>query len=191
MPVDPSNPRFFIALLPPDPIQHAATEVIQELSDRFQMRTSNAPPHITLQAPFLWQLDHLKALEESLARFSALSPAIPIALEGYGAFPPRVLYIHVEKTVELMAIQSQLASVLESELSIVDAKAKTRGFTPHLTVASRNITRQSFKHAWNDLQTRSLEFHFVCDRLTLLRHDGQRWQTHWETPFHAPTPKTP
>ena len=72
---------------------------------------------------------------------------------------------------------------LEKTLGIVDLKAKQRPFSPHLTVASRNLTRQTFKQAWSELQSRQVEFKFVGDRLTLLLHNGQCWQIHSEFPL--------
>jgi 2'-5' RNA ligase len=184
MNVDPGKSRFFIALLPPQAIQAYATEVIQELGDRFQMRTSKAPPHITLQAPFQWSLEQVPALEQCLAEFAERrQSSVPIRLSGFGAFAPRVLYIHVEKTSELLTLQKKLGEVLEATLDIVDPQSKRRSFTPHLTVASRNVMRSTFKQAWADLQSRSVEFEFVGDRLTLLIHNGQRWLIHAEFPL--------
>jgi 2'-5' RNA ligase len=60
-------------------------------------------------------------------------------------------------------------------LGIVDAKAKQRGFSPHLTVASLNLTRETFRQAWSELWQQSVEFSFVGDRLTLLIYNGQNW----------------
>ncbi|MBD1870073.1 2'-5' RNA ligase family protein [Cyanobacteria bacterium FACHB-471] len=180
---DASNPRFFVALLPPLEVQEYASQVIQELGDRYQTRTSKSPPHVTLQPPFQWQLQHIARLEQALSEFANQQSQVPVALSGFGAFAPRVLYINVLKTVELLALQTALATHLEETLEIVDPKSN-RAFSPHLTVASRNLTRQTFKQAWTELQMRQVEFEFVGDRLTLLIHDGQRWQIRSEFPFH-------
>lgn len=183
MAVDPSTPRFFIALIPPEPIQAYATQIIQELGDRFQMRTAKAPPHITLQAPFQWPLDQVPTLNQCIATVAQQHSPVPITLSGFGAFAPRVLYIHVAKTPELLDLQTTLAETLESTLAIVDAASKRRSFTPHLTVASRNVLRQHFKQAWAELQVRSVEYEFVSDRLTLLIHNGQHWSKTAEFPL--------
>lgn len=179
--------RFFIALVPPVEICDYATQVIQELSDRFRTSTAKAPPHITLQAPFMWQVAEAAALETSLREFAALQAPVPVALSGFGAFAPRVLFMNVLKTPELLKLQANLLAHLETQLGIVDPVAKRRPFSPHLTVASRNVTRPIFKQAWADLQTRSIEFSFVGDRLTLLIHDGQRWHIHSEHPCQNPS----
>lgn len=170
--------RCFIAILPPAEIEQYADRVIQELTDRYGTATAKAPPHITVQPPFLWHLSNIATLEGCLQAFVEQLAPIPITLSGFGAFAPRVLFIDVAKTPELLALQSTVMTELENQLGIVDSAAKRRPFAPHLTVASRNMSRQIFKQAWADLKPRSFEFEFVGDRLTLLLHDGQRWQLH-------------
>jgi 2'-5' RNA ligase len=177
---DRQSSRFFVALVPPLEIQAYANEVIQELSDRFQTRTSKAPPHITLQPPFLWTVEAAPKLEECLRTFACGQLQVPVNLSGFSAFPPRVLYLNVLKTSGLLALQANLMAVLEKNLEIVDPVSKKRAFSPHLTVASRNLTHQTFKQAWSELQQRQVEFEFVSDRLTLLIHDNQRWQVRAE-----------
>lgn len=175
-----SAARFFIALLPPVAIQNYAQQVIRELSDQYHTATAKAPPHVTLQPPFLWQVPSVSALEICLQTFAITQLPVPVSLSSFGAFAPRVLYINVLKTPELLALQAALMAKLEAQLGIVDPASKRRPFSPHLTVASRNVTRPVFKQAWAELQSRSVELEFVADRLTLLIHDGQRWQMHRE-----------
>ncbi|MBE9181842.1 2'-5' RNA ligase family protein [Oculatella sp. LEGE 06141] len=184
--LDQAHPRFFIALLPPQAIQEYADGVIQELSDRYHTRTAKAPPHVTLQPPFRWSLEAIATLEDCLYRFATEQMAVPITLAGFGAFAPRVLYINVLKTTELLTLQASLMLRLEQTLAIVDPVAKRRPFAPHMTVASRNLTRSIFKQAWTELQQRRIEFQFVGDRLTLLIHDGHRWHIRSEFPLLNP-----
>lgn len=175
--------RFFVALMPPQPIQDYADRIVQELSDRYQTRTAKAPPHITLQPPFLWQSSAVAELEGCLSSFAHTQSKIPVILSGFGSFAPRVLFINVLRTTELLQAQANLMVHLEQHLGIADAVAQRRPFAPHLTVASRNLTRQTYRQAWSDLQQRSVEFQFVGDRLTLLIHDGQCWQVQSEFPL--------
>ena len=172
--------RFFIALIPPQDIQDYAARVIQDLTNRYGTATAKAPPHVTLQPPFMWQMATLSDLEQCLQNFVQTRSPVPVTLSGFGAFPPRVLYLNVLKTPELLSLQADLMNQLESQLGITDPTTKQRGFSPHLTVASRNINKPIFKQAWSELQPQSIEFQFRSDRITLLLHDGQRWQVRSE-----------
>lgn len=179
MPPEPeAQTRFFLALIPPAELQTYAETVIKALEQRYCTRTAKAPPHITLQPPFLWPQVTLPNLERHLERFTRQHAAVPVQLTGFGAFAPRVLYINVVKTPELLQLQTALMNMLEAELGIVDSQSKHRSFTPHLTVASRHLTRQTFRQAWAELQTETIEFEFLARWLSLLIHNGQCWQVH-------------
>ena len=175
---------FFIALLPPQEIQDYATQIKQEFTDKYNSRHAfKSPPHITLQPPFEWAEGNLTILEECLQEFVAAKESVTIILSGYGAFIPRVIYINVEKTLNLLALQAELMAHLENQLGIVDKISKTRPFRPHMTVAFKDLTRKNFRNAWEEFERRELNFEFAVDKLTLLLHNGKCWNVKSEFLF--------
>ncbi len=179
-----SKSRFFIALLPLPEIQDYVNQIKQHFADRYASRgAQKSPPHITLQPPFEWLPSELSVLEECLSRFANNRELVPVTLNGFGAFPPRVIYINVVKTQKLLTLQADLMAHLETTLGIVDPVSKTRAFCPHMTVAFRDLTRQNFKTAWPEFQHRQLQFEFTAAYLTLLLHDGKRWNVSAEFAF--------
>lgn len=184
VPVEVIKNRFFIALLPPQAIQESVNEIKQYFAERYQSRgAQKSPPHITLQPPFEWPVDELAQLIEHLSVFASEVAPVPITLEGFAAFPPRVIYVHVHSTPDLLSLQKSLMAELEKKLGIVDEQSKRRSFAPHMTVAFRDLTKQNFKLAWPEFQTRSLHFEFLATYLTLLIHDGQRWNVCQQFPL--------
>ncbi|KAM3114556.1 2'-5' RNA ligase family protein [Phormidesmis sp. 146-33] len=178
--------RFFIALLPPQDIQDRVTEIKQYFTEHYATRHAHkSPPHITLQPPFEWSSGEVSQLEQSLKSFAQKARKVPIVLDNFAAFPPRVIYINVLKTPDLLTLQQQLMAHLEATLSIVDPVSKSRPFVPHMTVAFRDLTRQNFAVAWEAFHNKSLHYEFVGDRLTLLVHTGDRWTVASEFPFLA------
>ncbi|PHM09570.1 2'-5' RNA ligase family protein [Nostoc sp. 'Peltigera malacea cyanobiont' DB3992] len=176
--------RFFIALLPPQDIQDYANEIKQYFADRYTSSGAlKSPPHITLQPPFEWADDNLSLLEASLKEFASEQQQVAITLKGFNAFAPRVIYINVVRSQELLTLQAHLMAYTESNLRIVDKVSKTRPFAPHLTVAFRDLTKQNFKAAWPEFENRQLHFEFTADKLTLLLHDGKRWNIKREFAF--------
>ncbi|WP_445632858.1 2'-5' RNA ligase family protein [Nostoc sp. DSM 114161] len=176
--------RFFIALLPPQEIQDYANQIRQYFADNFASRgAQNSPPHITLQPPFEWADTNVLLLETSLREFASEQKSIPITLSGFAAFPPRVIYIDVVRSQELLTLQVDLMAYVESKLGIVDKVSKTRPFAPHMTVAFRDLTKQNFKAAWPEFEKRQLHFEFSPNKLTLLLHDGKRWNIKSEFNF--------
>ncbi len=176
--------RFFIALLPPQDIQDYANEIKQYFADNYaSCGAQKSPPHITLQPPFEWADANISLLEASVREFASEQKSIPITLSGFAAFPPRVIYIDVVRSQELLTLQANLMADAESKLGIVDEVSKTRPFAPHMTVAFRDLTKQNFKAAWPEFEKRQLYFEFMADKLTLLLHDGKRWNIKSEFNF--------
>lgn len=174
--------RFFVALLPPQAVQDYATEVKFYFAQHFFSRHAlTSPPHITLQPPFQWQQDTLPLIE-SLSTFARSYSPIPITLNGFAAFPPRVIYIDVDRTTALLELHSALIEHLEL-IGLSDPREKSRSYQPHMTVAFRDLTKENFKLAWPQFEARSLHFEFEVGQLTLLRHTGQRWIIETEFPF--------
>lgn len=169
--------RFFIAILPPSEVQDYANQVKQHFATTYHSKAAlRSPPHITLQPPFEWEISKLSNLETVLTDFAQTLAPIPIILEGFSAFCPRVIYINVHQTPELLETQKKLLNCLESSLDITDIKAKSRTFHPHLTVGFRDLTKANFYQAWEEFQHQKVYFSFFCSELNLLIHDGKRWQ---------------
>jgi len=138
--------RFFIALLPSQDIQDYANQIKQDFADRYASSGAlKSPPHITLQPPFEWADANLPLLEASLQEFARGQQPLAIPLRGFDAFVPRVIYINVVRSQELLTLQTNLIAYTESNLEIVDQVSKTRPFAPHITVAFRDLTKQNFK----------------------------------------------
>lgn len=174
----PDIARFFVALLPPPAVQAAITALKQDLRQRFGSQGAlNAPPHITLQPPFHWPLQRLAKLEQALADFAEGRSPVPVQLKNFATFAPRVIYVDVVRTPELIALQPQLMAHLEATCAIVDPVAKGRPqFIPHVTIAFKDLSPEAFHGAWAEYRDRAFTADFVVPALTLLRHDGRRWQ---------------
>jgi 2'-5' RNA ligase len=176
--------RFFIALLPPQHIQDYANQVKQHFADNYASSgAQKSPPHITLQPPFELANGNIGQLEECLVDFARGRKFVPITLKGFAAFVPRVIYINILKTPDLLALQADLMTHVEAHLGITDPVSKTRPFAPHLTVAFRDLTKPNFKAAWVEFEQQQVDFDFTADKISLLLHDGKRWNVKTEFEF--------
>jgi 2'-5' RNA ligase len=102
-----SEPLLFIALLPPMEVQNEVTQIKQYFAQNYNSSHAlKSPPHVTLQPPFKWLTEDFDLLKECLTEFAKTYAPIPITLSGFGSFPPRVIYVNVIKTPELMEIQN-------------------------------------------------------------------------------------
>jgi 2'-5' RNA ligase len=184
-----ASARFFVALLPPPALRAEITAIQHDIWQRFQSKAAlRSPPHITLQPPFIWPLDQVAHLERSLAAFAQQQSPVPIDLEGYGAFPPRVIYVNVQRQGPLMALQPALMDYLETHWAIAHPPSRQRPFAPHITVGFRDLKPAAFKIAWAEFKDQPFKADFVVQALTLLRHDGQTWQIFSEFPLNGSNP---
>ena len=179
-----SSRLYFIALLPPAEIQEQITEIKQYFADKYaSSHALTSPPHITLQPPFRWLPSELPILEKAISEFALTGAPVPVILDGFGAFPPRVIYIRPQKTPELIEVKRALTAHLETAIGLIDEKEKQRAFSPHITVAFRDLKQQAFKAAWPEFKERPFKERFVATHLTLLIHDRGEWHIATQFPL--------
>jgi RNA 2',3'-cyclic 3'-phosphodiesterase len=124
-------PRLFVALDLPEDIKRSLEPLGRGLGD---VRWLDADQqHLTLR--FLGQLDN--GWVHEVAEALALVPGIPfeLRLKGIGHFPlrgePRVLWVGVEKSLELQRLKRRVDRVLDHAGLSPDG----RKFAPHVTIA--------------------------------------------------------
>ncbi len=172
-----SKQLFFIAVLPSLDIQQSVNEIKHHFAEVYNSKSAlKSPPHITLQAPFYWELARLDELKSVLTEFSNHKISFPVVLDGFAAFKPRVIYVDVHKTPELITIQKELMDLLEASLQIVHQVSKTRLFTPHMTVGLKDLTKVDFYKAWSEFKEKQFDAKFTATRLTLLQFKDKKWE---------------
>lgn len=172
-------------MLPDSVLQDRVTDIKLELKRDFGCKQAlKSPPHITVFPPFRWDPNRLDAFA-CLSEFCDRHSSFEVSLNGFGSFPPRVIYVKPEMSDSLQLFHQELQAYLSEHLELLDPMVAKRGFTPHMTVANRDLKRDRFSDAWAKYEQRSLEATFQANQLTLLKHDGQRWQIAQEWPFGA------
>lgn len=173
----PGLSKYFIALVPPPPAYELAQQWKEYFRAEFDSKAAlNSPPHITLHMPFEWKTAKENVLIEKLTAFAETQKPFEIQLKNFGSFPPRVIYVHVEASAELKALQSSLACFCKTELNLFNANRLDQPYHPHLTVAFRDLKKTLFPKAWEFVKDLNFEAKFVCRELVLLKHDGRLWQ---------------
>jgi len=123
-------PRLFVALDLPEDIKRSLEPLGQGLGDVRWLGAEQQ--HLTVR--FLGQLDNGCARE--VADALALVPGVPfdLRLKGLGHFPlrgePRVMWVGVEKSLELQRLKRRIDRALDQAGLSPDA----RKFAPHVTI---------------------------------------------------------
>jgi 2'-5' RNA ligase len=174
-------PLCLLAVLTTPEIDKEVTACKEYMLSQFGCKVAlKSPAHITLVAPFNLATENIPSLEGDLKNFASKHKGFRVQLNGFNAFPPRVIYVHVIEN----SLLANLKVKLEEELLLKDypIKKENRPFHPHVTIANRDLDKNDFPIAWQEFKGKPFEAEFYCQQLSFLEHNGQIWNTR----FHAP-----
>ncbi len=174
----PSQPiRYLIAALPPESIAEQVWFYKRHVAETYgSIRGMRVLPHITYLPPFTM---HEQSVELAIADVMNLTSSFQpesIQLEGFGHFTGRkshVIYVAVEKTERMQQQYSALAAYAQESLSLPQIRQQ---FTPHLTIAYRDLSEEKFQLAWPYFKDRPFSEVMPLDHLWLLKHEGKSWE---------------
>ncbi len=170
---DPGLRRYFVAVIPTVAVQEQVNILKRELGETYDCKPVwNSPPHVTLLPPFERSPDHASRLHHWLELVVGTMARFELQLEGLGAFPPRVLFVDVVRSPELMTLKGELDIAFEEYEAPYESshrpdrgRRQDRGFNPHMTLARCRPKRRQGKNPFHSIWPE------ICDR-----------------PFHATSP---
>ena len=175
---------YFYALIPPEDIQSYVTQIKMDFKENFEsVHALKSPPHITLIPPFRYNFDNEHQLIKTLEDFSSREIKFLQSLQNFGFFPPRVVFIKVNKSEQLKNMFYRFKMHMDDELNI---SSLTRGpirFSPHMTIAHRDLTKENFNRAKPKYVEKEISFEFEVNGINLLKHDGNCWQVIHKSEF--------
>lgn len=178
-------PLYFIALIP----DAKPAEKIQKLKERIKEKFGakhalKLPAHITLQIPFKLELEKEERLVQSLVDFSELQESFQVELSGFGAFPPRVIFVKIKNHQPLIILHQKLQDMLSENFKLTQ-REKIKEIHPHITLASRDLTKDNFFRAWEEFKEKEFHNSFLDKSYFLLKHNGKNWEIIKEFFFRA------
>ena len=167
---------YFIAILPPEELSEQIDDIRKECAERFQVKAGLKPPvHITLYRPFHLEQELENHLIKSLSTVTYSHSPFEQQLENFDSFNAHTLYIRAIKNPKLAALQKNITSViLRHKLDVREVKGNTL-FTPHVTIAYRDIPPETFPLIWETFKDKKFKRSFMTERFALLKHDGKKW----------------
>lgn len=169
---------WFVAVLLPEETVAAVRQVQQQIADTFgPRRAMRLPPHITVEAPFRLPDEDAQRLIEALAAFFSKKRQFQLTLKDFGYFRDDVVFIQVAPSLELLELHNELQDFLRGPAGFIHAPPLHPGYTPHLTIANRDVTPKQHAAIWKSLAGRKFHASFCVSELCLLRHNGASWDT--------------
>jgi 2'-5' RNA ligase len=168
--------QYFLAFVPPEPVYADALKLKHYFKEKYKSKAAlNSPPHITLHMPFRWKLEKELQLVHQLNQYVKNLQPLKVCLDNFSSFPPRVIFINVEKSDALNLLQKNIQRFCKTELNLFNANYREEPFHPHLTLAFRDLKKENYKLAWEEFQNKEYKAEFIADKISLLKHDGKMW----------------
>lgn len=172
-----SESLYFIAIIPPEEIQHEVTALKHLVAEKFGSKHAlKSPPHITLHMPFKWKDKKRELLDESIKTINDSLDPFLIKLSGFDFFEPRVVFIKVLENPSLVKLQGQVGEMAKQKLKLDNLNYKNKPFHPHMTIAFRDLRKRKFFEAKEFFERLTFTQEFTANRIELLKHDGSIWR---------------
>ena len=170
---------YFLALIPPEPLRAKLHDLKTEVAKSYNSKAAlRSPPHITVHMPFRYSPRKESRLIKVLTEFCSKQEAFNLSLDGFGAFPLRVIFVSVKANVDLNSLQYQLGETMAKRFNVHNANYKERPFHPHITIGFRDLKKSNFIRAWEHFAVQKFKADFEATELTLLKHNGAIWEEH-------------
>ena len=166
---------YLVAVLPPEPVFSEIWALKQQVQQLTGSRNAvRLPPHLTLLPP-LRQPDEFEArCTAALTAFAATQGPFTVGLQDFAWFGNRTLFVHVREAAAIKACHAALTDWCARHLP--EVRPESRPFTPHLTLATRDLPAAQVPELRQLFAARSYAVAFEVRHLTLFRHDGRQWQ---------------
>jgi 2'-5' RNA ligase len=166
--------KYFIAIVPSDSLLSEIEDIKKYISKKYQSHGAlQSPAHITLHMPFSYEKE--EKLLTCIEAFKFKTP-FSINLNGFGCFEPRVVFINVDTNDSLFLLQKELVQHIKKNLGIFNQSDDLKGFHPHITIAFRDLKKQTFYKIWEEYKTLSFSSQFSCNDIAVFKKENRDWK---------------
>ena len=175
-----------LAILPPDPVFSHARQEQERISKTWGPHHAlRTPPHVTVIPPLALETSELRLLNAIVEVIAPAIKSFPVALNGYGAFKPRVIFIQPEVSEPLMELYKICYQAVRSKLPHTLDQYPDKPFHPHITLAHKDVSRTQFEKMWEYYSMHEYHASFMVDHYSVLRHENEGWKVEKEFQFIA------
>lgn len=166
--------KYFIAIVPSESLLLEIEDIKTRISKKYQSHGAlQSPAHITLHMPFSYEKeDKLISCVESFK----FNTDFLVELNGFNCFKPRVVFIDVKNNDSLFLLQKNLVQHIKKNLGVFNQSDDLRGFHPHITIAFRDLKKQTFYKIWEDYKNISFSSAFNCYDIAVLKKENLNWK---------------
>ena len=167
---------YYMAVVCPEPINDEVKELKGHMNATYGSEAaSKSPAHLTIVPPFRAEDELENSLKEFAEIFSMGIVPFELTLSGIGQFGERVLYLDVEESEQLHALERECMAEFEEKFPSILFGMKPE-FHPHVTVATRDIPEGKIGEARQWLEnTFDKKLDFEVKEIRVLKLERGYW----------------
>ncbi len=168
---------YYIAIIPELPVKQKLQELKEEISSKYGCKkTLNSPAHITMIPPFRYLEEKESEVLSHFSDFATQIQPFGVKVTGFSTFRNRTFYAVPESHPSLFDLQRELDLYFVKILNVGESRRKPeRVFTPHITLANRDISAQDMKALKKEFSQKQFTETAVFKSVSLLKHNGKKW----------------
>jgi 2'-5' RNA ligase len=174
---------YFVAVVLPEELNKEVKVFKNLMLEKWGCKVGlKSPAHITLIPPFWMDEAREEALLHDLDVLCNSLHPFPVTTNNFSAFKPRIIFIQPVLHEPLKKLK-QATDVFCATHKHYGARADSRSFHPHITIATRDLHKHAFAEAWPYFEHKKFEPSFEAKGLSVLRHNGRNWDVIHTAPF--------
>jgi 2'-5' RNA ligase len=176
---------YFIALVLPEELNIQVKAMKEYMREMYGCKVAlRSPAHITLIPPF-WMDESLQemlsaSLDEVAERFGDFS----IEQNGFSCFSQKTIFIASAPNDSLSRLHKNVNDFFREQAAF-PMKFDDRPFHPHVTIATRDLTKKAYQEAWAHFKNKKFTKTWSCTGLSLLQLGDNGWRIIHNSPFHS------
>lgn len=168
-----SKALYFTALLPPKDVKEEIKQMKLDLRKKWGVAHAlKLPAHITLLPPFWLEIEKEDILFQNLTAATSKTDPFSVEINGFGKFGQRVIFIKVKDHEPTKEIHRKLVDATHELIPPLEESE----LHPHITIATRDLTREKFVEVWPEFQDKDFKRSFPVNAVFLFRHNGKSWE---------------
>src|SRR4051794_13573099 len=163
---------YFIAIMLSQTADAAIISFKNDMADRFQSRKAlRTASHITLKAPFKVAADERPHLLQWFEGMRITTTPFMQEVKDFGAFNNKrnpVIFVQPVMNESLKHLQKEVLKQFSHAFPKEAISKNEHVFSPHITIAYRDLYYHHFKEAWEEYQMKTYSALFEVDSFQLL-----------------------
>ncbi len=159
--------KVWTGIIPPKKIYNEILKIEKEIAKKYKTYynlESKIGPHITITFQENVKNKDFEEIKKVVDKISKNTKPFSVEVDGVARFyKNKAIYLKVLKSKKLNDLYKELSSGFK-----VYGKIRTfRPFTPHITLAYKDLTKENFRDIFKELKNKNLFYEFNVDELHL------------------------